>query len=101
MSLLRHLQGRQDEVGIEPVVHRPADDLALKEVEDDGEVEPTFGRAVLRHVRHPDAIGRVMRECAGHVIVTQLVRPTLPPTPAPPMDPLEAVEAHQAGHAVP
>lgn len=72
----------------------------MEQIEDNGEVQPTFGRAVLRHVRHPDAIGRVMGERTSDVIVPQFLRPTMPPTPPPSMDALETVEARQAYHTV-
>lgn len=39
---LRHVEGVQDEVGVEQVVHRPADDVAVVGVDDYTEVEPAL-----------------------------------------------------------
>jgi len=42
--VLRHPPGGQDELGIRPVVHRPADHLALELAENDGRVSLPVGQ---------------------------------------------------------
>lgn len=99
--LLRHLEGAQDQVRVEHVIHRPTDDVAVEDVDDHAEVEPALTRAVLRDVGDPHAIGRVARELALDVIVVQLVRVSRAPASLAAVDALQAQQAHQARHTMP
>lgn len=47
-----HVQGLSG-----PVIHRPADDPAGEQVQQDGQVQPTFAGADERHITRPDAVG--------------------------------------------
>lgn len=99
--LLRHLQRGEDELRVEPDVHRPVDHLVLEQVQNHREVQPTFAGLGLRRVRDRDAIGRIVGERAGHVVLAKLVEPASPPASPAPVNALQPMEAHQAGHTMP
>src|SRR3989441_2264823 len=59
---------------IEPVAHRPADDLAGEQVEDDDEEDEPAEHWQVRRVRDPGAVGRL----SGEVALEQVGRDRLP-----------------------
>src|SRR5256714_15094211 len=58
-SLECHGEGGNGEFGAHMLAHRPADDLASEQVEDHGQVEPTFAGRDVGDIRQPDLIGPV------------------------------------------
>src|SRR5881392_241430 len=58
-SLECHGEGGNGEFGAQMLAHRPADDLASEQVEDHGQVEPTFAGRDVGDIRQPDLIGPV------------------------------------------
>src|SRR5256885_15469276 len=58
-SLECHGEGGNGEFGAHMLAHRSADDLASEQVEDHGQVEPTFAGRDVGDIRQPDLIGPV------------------------------------------
>src|SRR2546423_8265338 len=58
-SLECHGEGGNGEFSAHMLAHRPADDLASEQVEDHGQVEPTFAGRDVGDIRQPDLIGPV------------------------------------------
>ena len=56
--LQRHGESLENEGGVDPFAHGPADDLAAVEIQDTGEVEPTFPSLDIGDIGDPDLIGR-------------------------------------------
>ena len=56
LPLRRHHQRRERQLGAHVVAHRPADDLARREVENSGQVKPTFVGGDVCDVGEPDAV---------------------------------------------
>ena len=64
----REMERGADQIGVQRAPHRPADDPARKEVEDDGEIEPAVGGLEIGDVGGPDVIGRGRPKLALHQI---------------------------------
>jgi hypothetical protein len=71
----RHLQRVQGQARAQVVRDLPADDLAGKQVSDEGGVDETAGRGHIRDVRDPAAVGR----WRGEVPLQQVSGPGLRP----------------------
>ncbi len=97
-----HLEGGQHELRPEVPGHRPADDAAAEDVEDDGEVEEAAAGGHVRDVGHPERVGPVGRELALDEVrsfrVAGLARRRL--GSATPADAHDPVLAHEPGHAL-
>ena len=48
LTLNGHVQGVEDDLGVQSIAHRPVDNPAGEHVEDDGEVEPIFAGGDVR-----------------------------------------------------
>ncbi len=94
-----HLQGVDDELGAHVLGHRPADDAAGPQVEDDGQVQPTLPRPDVRDVRHPEQVRSGRREVARHQVLghREAVRRVGRRLVAPRTTALQALRPHQSG----
>jgi hypothetical protein len=59
----RHVQGVEDDPGVQRVAHTPAHDAPAEDIEDNGEIEKARHRRDVRDVRDPELIwcGRAKR----------------------------------------
>src|SRR6185312_713634 len=97
-----HHQRVQYQRPIDPRSHRPADDLAGKQVEHDRQVEPVLMGAKIGDVGHPGAIGLAHVELPLQMIRRHHRRP---PAVAPRTTPIadlgtKSLLAHQPSHAM-
>ena len=58
LPLRGHHQRGERQLGAHMVAHRPADDLAGRQVEHGGEVKPSLAGRDISDVGQPDAVGR-------------------------------------------
>ena len=54
---LSHVPGRQDELGVNVLVHGPTDKATAVEVHNAGQIEPAFVGANVGNVADPDLVG--------------------------------------------
>lgn len=66
----RHAQRIAYQAGGHPFGHRPADHLARKQVQHDGQVQPAFVRARVGHVADPELV----RPLRGEFLLQQVLR---------------------------
>src|SRR5690606_13621217 len=104
----RHDEGVGDELSCHLGLHRPADDTAGEQVDDGGNVEPTFGGPDVGEVSDPllvrgrcleGAVEEVVRHCRSLANVLRQPTATRPGTqPVLPHEPLDTMKA--AGEAL-
>src|SRR2546423_11982866 len=65
---LSHVPGREDQLGVDVLVHGPADDPTAIEVHDASQVEPAFLSMDVGDVAEPDLVGRTGSGQLGQAI---------------------------------
>ena len=66
----RHLERREDQLLVDALAHRPADDASRIKVEHYRQIQPAFRRPQVRDVRRPDTVG----SARGKVSLEQIGR---------------------------